>query len=69
MPWCEANLAFFTPLPETTMTENEKALQKPVPKAGMGFFVIGDRSVSAKRLKEQVKRNGDRFLGEMCSKA
>jgi len=26
------------------MTENEKALQKPVPKVGMGFFVIGDRS-------------------------
>jgi hypothetical protein len=22
------------------MTENEKALQKPVPKAGMGFFVM-----------------------------
>jgi hypothetical protein len=40
-PWREANLAFFTPLPETTMTENEKALQKPVPKAGMGFFVMG----------------------------
>jgi len=26
------------------MTENEKAPQKPVPKAGMGFFVMGDRS-------------------------
>jgi len=27
----------------------------------MGFFVLGDRSVSIKRLKEQVKRNRDRF--------
>jgi hypothetical protein len=26
------------------MAENEKALQKPVPKAGMGFFVIGGGS-------------------------
>jgi hypothetical protein len=26
------------------MTENEKALQKPVPKPGMGFFIMGTKA-------------------------